>query len=76
MTKPVWETLELMNKQRSKEDKIRVLKENETWALKDIIRGSIDTTVKWNLPAGDPPYTAAPEESHPAHLQKENQKFY
>tara|TARA_S200000501_G_scaffold359701_1_gene385955 strand:- start:1032 stop:1472 length:441 start_codon:yes stop_codon:yes gene_type:complete len=75
MVMSVWETLDSMNKKRSKEDKIRILKENESWALKDIIRGSIDESVEWNLPQGDAPYTPAPEESHPANLQRENQKF-
>lgn len=75
MTMSVWETLESMNKKRSKEEKIQVLKDNETWALKDVIRGSIDETIQWNLPAGDAPYTPAPEASHPANLQRENKKF-
>ena len=75
MKQYVFEVLEEMSKQRNRKDKVRVLKENESWALKDIIRGSMDTTVVWNLPTGEPPYTAATAHSHPANLLRENIKF-
>lgn len=75
MKQYVFEVIEEVNKKRKKEDKIKILKENESWALKDIIRGSMDSTIAWNLPAGAPPYTAAPEHSHPANLLRENVKF-
>jgi len=75
MKQYVFEVLEEMAKQRNRADKVRVLKENETWALKDIIRGSMDSTIKWNLPEGDPPYTAAAAHSHPTNLTKQNKQF-
>ena len=59
MKQYVFEVLEELPKHKKKADKIRFLKDNESWALKDIIRGSMDTSVKWNLPAGGPPYTPA-----------------
>tara|TARA_B100000900_G_scaffold394826_1_gene392609 strand:- start:392 stop:808 length:417 start_codon:yes stop_codon:yes gene_type:complete len=71
----VFEVLERVQKAKKKEDKIKILKSNESWALKDIIRGSIDTSVVWNLPKGKPPYKAALEQSHPANLLRENVKF-
>ena len=75
MKQYVFEVFEEITKTKTKGDKIKVLKQNESWALKDIIRGSMDSTIKWNLPTGAPPYTAALEESHPANLLKENTKF-
>ena len=75
MKQYVFEVLEEMAKQRNRNDKVRVLKENETWALKDIIRGSMDTTVKWNLPEGEPPYTPSPAHMHPTNLTKQNGQF-
>ena len=75
MKQYVFEVFEEMNKKPKKADKVKVLKENETWALKDIIRGSMDSTVKWNLPTGAPPYRAALEQSHAANLLRENKKF-
>ena len=73
--KLVHEVLEDVRKKRAKADKIKVLKNNETWALKDILRGSTDTTVTFNLPAGAPPYTPSPPESTPTNLLKRNKDF-
>jgi hypothetical protein len=75
MSKLIHEVLTEVNKQKTKKDKIKVLKQNETWGLKDIIRGSMDPTVVWNLPGGDPPYTACEPQNAPANLQRENTKF-
>ena len=75
MKQYVFEVLEEMAKQRNRNDKVRVLKENETWALKDIIRGSMDSTIQWNLTEGEPPYTAATAHSHPTNLTKQNGQF-
>jgi len=75
MKQYVFEVLEDVTKARTRSEKVRVLKENETWALKDIIRGSMDSTIQWNLPGGEPPYTASPAHSHPANLTNENKKF-
>ena len=75
MKQYVFEVLEEMAKQRNKNDKVRVLKENETWALKDIIRGTMDSTIQWGLPEGAPPYTPAPAHAHPANLTQQNKNF-
>ena len=59
----VHEVLDKVSKEKSKDKKIEILKQHETWALKDVIRGSMDSTVEWNLPPGAPPYhkNIAPE---------------
>tara|TARA_B100001939_G_scaffold103719_1_gene89701 strand:+ start:237 stop:653 length:417 start_codon:yes stop_codon:yes gene_type:complete len=75
MSKYVFEILEEVGKQRNRDDKVKILRENETWALKDIIRGTMDSKVTWNLPEGEPPYTASAPHNHPANLIRENVKF-
>ena len=75
MTKFVYEVLEEVAKKRSKKDKVAILKDNESWALKDIIRGSMDSSVKWNLPGGQPPYEPSEGHNHPSNLLKENEQF-
>lgn len=72
--KYIFEVLELASK-GSKENKINVLKKNESWALKDILKGTFDTNIQWNLPTGEVPYTAAEAHNHPANLLRENTKF-
>lgn len=73
--KLVYEVFEKYSKARSKEERIAVLKDNESWWLKDIIRGTMDDTVRWNLPAGAPPYTENKPESAPSQLSKQHKKF-
>tara|TARA_Y100000004_G_C8727287_1_gene332726 strand:+ start:49 stop:465 length:417 start_codon:yes stop_codon:yes gene_type:complete len=75
MSKYVFEILEEVGKQRNRDDKVKILRENETWALKDVIRGTMDSKVTWNLPEGEPPYTASAPHNHPANLIRENVKF-
>ena len=55
MAKYVYEVLEEARKAKTKEQKIKILKDNETFALKDILKGSYDDKVKFNLPEGTPP---------------------
>ena len=45
----IFEVLEKAAKQRTKAKKVEVLKQNESWPLKDVIRGSYDSTIKWDL---------------------------
>ena len=75
MKQYVYEVLEEVTKARTRDEKVKLLKQNESWALKDIIRGSMDSTIKWNLPEGEPPYTAATAHSHPTNLTKQNGQF-
>jgi hypothetical protein len=71
----VHEVLEKARKARSKEQKIQILRDNESWALKDILRGTFDESIEWNLPGGDPPYTAADPHNAPTTLFKEHKNF-
>ncbi len=75
MVKFIHEILNEVGGKKKKADRIQILKTNESWALKDIIRGSMDETVQWNLPEGDPPYTACDPHNAPTNLIRENKKF-
>ena len=75
MAKLPHEVLEEMAKKRTKAEKVKVLKDNESWPLKDIIRGTMDSSVVWNLPAGEPPYKPAHEGNEAASIMRENKKF-
>ena len=75
MVKYVFEILEEVGKQRNRIDKVKILKSNESWALKDIIRGTFDSNIKWNLPGGEPPYTPCQGHDAPTNLLKEHKNF-
>ena len=75
MAKYVFEILDEVTKAKSKADKVAILKKNESWPLKDVLRGTYDSTVKWGLPGGEPPYTPSEAHNHPATLFREFKKF-
>ena len=71
-----FEILEKVSKAKTKKDKIKLLQaQNDNWALKDVLRGSFDDVVIWNLPEGKPPYEPAPEDSHPSNWTQHNKKL-
>lgn len=75
VTRRVHEVIEMVSKAKTKEDKISLLKEHETQALKDVLVGAYHTKVEWNLPPGRPPFEAAEERSVPSNLLKQTRKF-
>ena len=75
MKQYVYEVLQEASKKTSETDKVKVLRDNESWALKDILRGTLDSTVEWNLPEGEPPYTKSDGHNHPTNLLRANTQF-
>ena len=75
MKQYVYEVLQEASKKSSKADKIKVLRENESWALKDILRGTLDSTVEWLLPKGEPPYKKSDAHNHATNLLRQNTQF-
>ena len=73
--KYIYEVLQEASKKRHKADKIKVLVDNDSWALRDVLRGTFDTSLEWNLPPGAPPYQASEAHNHPTDLKRENVKF-
>ena len=71
----IFEIFENVSKSKNKEEKVQLLKQNESWALKDVLRGIYDSRVQWELPKGEVPYTASEEHNHPSQLLRENKKF-
>ena len=71
----VHEVIELVRKARTKEKKVELLIKHESWALKDILRGTFDSTIEWNLPGGEPPFTPCEAHAAPANLLKEHKQF-
>jgi|TARA_R100000081_G_scaffold87369_1_gene57806 hypothetical protein len=70
------EVLDKVSKAKTKADKLKLLqKENNNWALKDILRGTFDDAVQWILPTGPVPYEPAPFDSHPSEWSMHNKKL-
>ena len=46
----VYEILDQVEKAKTKKDRIAVLKSNEIMPLLDVLRGTFDNKIQWNLP--------------------------
>ena len=71
----VFEVLERVAAAKSKEEKIKILRKHESWALKDVLNGTFNEDFEWNLPPGKPPYRASKPESAPTNLLRQNVQF-
>ena len=52
------EILTKVNNAKDKSKKIAVLQQNASAPLKQVLKGAFDSSIVWDLPAGDPPYIA------------------
>lgn len=76
MTKYIHEVLEEAAKAKNKADKVAILKENDSGALQDVLRGTFDDRIVWLLPDGPPPpYIPSKPESTASNLRKECTKL-
>ena len=72
------EVLKKVHNAKTKEKKIQILQENNSEALRMIIKGSFDPNIEWEIPYGDVPYTPndAPEGTEHTLLFQESKKLY
>jgi len=73
--KDIFEVFESVQKTKSRQDKINILKENNCSALRDVCRGFYDDVIQWNLPPGTPPYTPNIPQSVSSTLLKQHLQF-
>ena len=71
----VFEVLDKVIKARTKEEKIKILKHNESWGLKDVLLGTYSDFFEWNVPQGKVPYTPSKPESAPTDLRRKHKDF-
>lgn len=50
------EILERVSKTTKKEEKIEILRKNDSSAIRTVLKYALDPEIKWALPEGDPPY--------------------
>lgn len=76
-TKLVYEVMELVDKASTKQEKINILKNHDNMALRNILIGTFNDKIEWNLPEGEPPYRPSDEQSVPSTFNKQlNQLVY
>lgn len=74
--KEVFEVFEEYKKATDRNSRLDVLKKySEHWAFLDILRGTFDDSLVFNLPEGKPPFTESRPESVPSTLLKRHREF-
>lgn len=72
----VFEIFDEYKKAGSRQDRLEVLKKySDHHALRDILRGTFDDSLEFNLPEGRPPFTPNKPESAPTTLLKMHLEF-
>lgn len=72
------EILTKVNNAKDKPKKIAVLKQNNSEALRVIIKGAFDPKIEWELPSGTPPYMAneVPKGTEHTYLKQEAKRLW
>lgn len=73
------EILDMVEKAKTKEEKVSILKKYEMPVLRAVMRINFDPNVKMDLPEGDPPYkkvTDRPVGETETRLEMEYRRFY
>ena len=72
------EILDKVHKAKTKEKKIQILRENDTNALRMILKSSFDPKIEWMMPEGEVPYIPndVPAGTEHTRLATESRKLY
>lgn len=73
--KLIFEVIDAAAAAKTKKEKVKILQENDTWALKDVLRATYDDGIQFTLPPGSPPYEENEISSIPSNLLKQHKKF-
>ena len=71
----VYEILEKVGSTKKKADKITILKQNDSAALRTVLQGCYHPEIKLDLPEGAPPYKACEEYNAPSNLMRKWKDF-
>lgn len=62
----VWEVFTEVQEAKTRKKKLEVLKKYENdMHVRDVLQGTFDPRIQWNLPGGTPPYTPANDDAPP-----------
>lgn len=71
VSKYIHEVLALIDKAASKKEKIELLQKHDSMVLKNVLIGTFDDSIEWELPSGTPPYTPCDEHNAPSNLTRQ-----
>lgn len=71
----VFEVLQKVSAAKKKAEKISILKQNDSTALRTVIQGCYHPGINLDLPEGDPPYEACDAHNAPSSLHRKWKDF-
>ena len=71
----VHEVIKKAASQNLKADKIKVLRQHDSFGLRTILQGTYNPNIVFSLPKGEPPYTANKVQSAPSNLHRQSRKL-
>lgn len=71
----VFEIFAKVEEAKTKKEKLSILREYDIMPVRDVLQGTFDPNITWNLPEGEPPFNAQRPESTPSSLRKQHLKF-
>lgn len=71
MIKYTYEVFEAVSKAATPEEKVKILKDNATDAVKNVVVGIFNPKIEWNLPPTRPPFNASQEYNHPTDFRRQ-----
>jgi hypothetical protein len=69
------EILEKISSAKTKAEKINLLREYNTLALRNVLKGAFDDAIQFMLPEGNPPFREANQNTPPSSLRKQSPRF-
>ena len=72
------EVLDKVHKAKTKDQKVKILREHNSPALRSVVKASFDPNIKWVLPEGEVPYSKndAPAGTEHTTLASESRKLF
>jgi hypothetical protein len=71
----IYEILQKFETAKNEQERVKVLQQNDIMPLLDVLRGTFDNSIQWNLPGGTPPYTPSSDETPPSSLLRQHRNF-
>ena len=69
------EILTKVSSAKTKAEKITILRDHNTLALRNVLKGAFDDTIQFMLPEGEPPFKEANQNTPPSSLRKQSPRF-
>jgi len=61
--------------EKTREAKVKVLKQHNELFVRDVLKGSFDDAIEFILPSGAPPYEPCSSYNAPSHLRRQSKQF-